>query len=136
MKIAAFIVALIKQGKNYFVSNFPQLFPVKISEKQKNGEFIGIAKFSDAGSKKLTQELNEISKVSLNASFIEAIDNLIKKRMSMLMPDRLFCLFTQTHQQEASICTHRFTRRRSGCPRTLGNRYGCGALQRRNGRAR
>lgn len=46
--------------------------------KGENGEFIGIAKFSANGSKKLIQQLNEIGKKDLNARFIDAIDVLIK----------------------------------------------------------
>ncbi|MFH1593043.1 MAG: phosphocholine cytidylyltransferase family protein [Candidatus Woesearchaeota archaeon] len=44
---------------------------------KENGEFIGIAKFSGAGTEKLIKELDNIAKVNLNASFIEAIDNII-----------------------------------------------------------
>jgi len=51
----------------------------KIHENKENGEFIGIAKFLDNGAKKLTEELQNVVKKDLNTSFIELIDNLIKK---------------------------------------------------------
>jgi choline kinase len=44
-----------------------------------NGEYIGIAKFTNLGSKILIKELDDIAKINLNASFIEVIDSLIKK---------------------------------------------------------
>jgi len=42
-----------------------------------NGEFIGIAKFSEEGAKKLILELDKVAKDNINASFIELIDSLI-----------------------------------------------------------
>lgn len=50
----------------------------KANMDKENGEFIGMAKFSDSGSKKLVMELDNISKISLNSTFIEVIDSLIK----------------------------------------------------------
>lgn len=44
-----------------------------------NSEFIGIAKFSKIGAKKLIEELNKIAKINLNASFTDVIARLIKK---------------------------------------------------------
>lgn len=44
-----------------------------------NGEFIGIAKFSDSGAEKLIEELDEIAKENISTSFITLIDRLIKK---------------------------------------------------------
>lgn len=52
----------------------------KIKIQGVNGEFIGIAKFSERGAEKLVKELNEVAKANLNASFIDGIGNLIKKR--------------------------------------------------------
>ena len=44
-----------------------------------NGEFIGIAKFFGKGIEKLLNELRNVAKINLNTSFIELLDNLIKK---------------------------------------------------------
>jgi len=44
-----------------------------------NAEFIGIAKFSVTGAKKLIEELNYFAKINLNTSFITVINNLIEK---------------------------------------------------------
>ncbi len=44
-----------------------------------NGEFIGIAKFSESGAKKLIEEIGGIAKENLNASFIDVIGRLIKR---------------------------------------------------------
>ena len=46
---------------------------------KENGEFIGIAKFSGIGSKKLIEELHNAAKINLNTNFIKVIDNIIKK---------------------------------------------------------
>jgi choline kinase len=51
----------------------------KVSKEKENGEFIGIAKFSDLGAKKFIEELDNIAKADLGASFIYVVDNLIKK---------------------------------------------------------
>jgi len=51
----------------------------KRKEDKENGEFIGIAKFSEHGAEKLIRELNTIAKSDLSASFIDVIDSLIKK---------------------------------------------------------
>lgn len=51
----------------------------KSKSNEGSGEFIGIAKFSGKGVEKLTKELDNIAKINLNASFIEVINNLIKK---------------------------------------------------------
>ena len=51
----------------------------KDRHEEENGEFIGIAKFSDIGAKKLVKELDFIARTNLNASLIEVIDDLIKK---------------------------------------------------------
>jgi choline kinase len=51
----------------------------KIKKEIGNGEFIGIAKFSSNGSKQLVKELNLLAKINIAASFINVIDNLIKK---------------------------------------------------------
>jgi len=56
---------------------------IKIISKDKidkeNGEFIGIAKFSENGAEKIIEELKNTAKTNLNASFIEIIDELINK---------------------------------------------------------
>ena len=44
-----------------------------------NGEFIGIAKFSAEGAKKLISGLEKAAKTDLNRSFVEVIDNMLKK---------------------------------------------------------
>lgn len=44
-----------------------------------NGEFVGIAKFSKIGAKKLIDELNEIAKININSSFIDTIESIIEK---------------------------------------------------------
>lgn len=44
-----------------------------------NGEFIGIAKFSSKGAKRLIKELDLTARTNLKASLIEVIDNMIKK---------------------------------------------------------
>jgi len=46
---------------------------------KENGEFIGIAKFSNNGAEKLINGLNQIANINLNASLIEVIDDLIIK---------------------------------------------------------
>ena len=51
----------------------------KANMDKKNGEFVGIAKFSDKGAKKLVIELSSTAKINLDATFIEVIDNLIKR---------------------------------------------------------
>jgi len=51
----------------------------KIEMEGENGEFIGIAKFSESGTKKLVEELYEAAKTNINTRFIQIIDNLIKK---------------------------------------------------------
>jgi|TARA_B100002003_G_C14029409_1_gene496268 choline kinase len=51
----------------------------KMKGEKENGEFVGIAKFSDMGSKKLIEELHNVAKSDLNTNFITVIDNLIKK---------------------------------------------------------
>ncbi len=51
----------------------------KIKLEGENGEFVGIAKFSKKGAKKLIEELNRIAKENLNASFVDVINGLIKK---------------------------------------------------------
>ena len=44
---------------------------------EENGEFIGIAKFSKSGAKKLLAELNNAAKISLDTRLTRVIDNLI-----------------------------------------------------------
>lgn len=51
----------------------------KDRNEEENGEFIGIAKFSGIGAKKLVKELEFIARTNLNASLIEVINGLIKK---------------------------------------------------------
>ena len=51
----------------------------KINLSQGNGEFIGIAKFSDRGALEIIKELEDISRQDINASFIKVIDSFIKK---------------------------------------------------------
>ena len=51
----------------------------KTEEGAENGEFIGVAKFSSIGAKKLIGEVNNVAKINLNINFIEVIDNIIKK---------------------------------------------------------
>lgn len=51
----------------------------KTKMKGENGEFIGAAKFSEKGAKKLIEELNKLAKEDLNTSIIDVIDRLIKK---------------------------------------------------------
>ena len=46
---------------------------------KENGEFVGIAKFSATGVQKLLDELDSIAKSDINTSFIQIVDNLIKK---------------------------------------------------------
>ena len=50
----------------------------KDNANRQNGEFIGIAKFSNKGAEKLIEELNKLSKVNLNTSLIKVIDNIIQ----------------------------------------------------------
>ena len=53
----------------------------RISKKEtfgKNGEFIGIAKFSPLGANKLVEELERIARINLKTSFIKVINNLIQ----------------------------------------------------------
>jgi len=42
-----------------------------------NGEFVGIAKFSEQGAKRLIEELDKVARENINLSFIGVIDNLI-----------------------------------------------------------
>ena len=51
----------------------------KMKEGKENGEFIGIAKFSGIGAKKLIEELHNTAKINLNTTFIKVIDTIIKK---------------------------------------------------------
>ena len=46
---------------------------------EKNGEFIGIAKFSSIAASKLIEELDSIAKTNLLTSFIKVVNNLIQK---------------------------------------------------------
>ena len=50
-----------------------------MKDDKENGEFIGIAKFSGIGAKKLIEELHNAAKINLNANFIKVIDSIIKK---------------------------------------------------------
>ncbi len=59
----------------------------KVSTGKENGEFIGLAKFSSVGAKKIIQELEEIAKENINVSFINAIDSLIKKGNTVMACD-------------------------------------------------
>lgn len=52
-----------------------------------NGEFIGIAKFSDIGVEKLIEQLNATAKNNLNASFIDIVDQLIKRTERVTVQD-------------------------------------------------
>tara|TARA_Y100000310_G_scaffold345796_1_gene470072 strand:+ start:7473 stop:8165 length:693 start_codon:yes stop_codon:yes gene_type:complete len=51
----------------------------KMDKNKENGEFVGIAKFSTIGTKKLIEEIHNIAKINLDTNFIKVIDNLIKK---------------------------------------------------------
>jgi L-glutamine-phosphate cytidylyltransferase len=51
----------------------------KIRTEEENGEFIGIAKFSNIGAEKLMTKLDLTAKTNLNASLIEVMDGLVKK---------------------------------------------------------
>jgi len=46
---------------------------------EENGEFIGIAKFSDRGARDLTDEMNKTAKININSSFINVIEQIIEK---------------------------------------------------------
>lgn len=50
----------------------------KSRNKEENGEFIGIAKLSPVGAEKLLDELNKMTRLNLDISLINCIDNLIK----------------------------------------------------------
>lgn len=52
----------------------------KVKTGNENGEFIGIAKFSESEAKKLISGLGNILKININIPFIKLIDNLIKKK--------------------------------------------------------
>ena len=51
------------------------------------GEFVGIAKFSAEGAMKFIAELEVALRGSVNSSFIDAVNNLIKSRVSVGMYD-------------------------------------------------
>jgi len=51
----------------------------KIKRSRENGEFVGIAKFSEIGAKKLIVELDRIAEININSSFIDVIEGLINK---------------------------------------------------------
>ncbi|MFH1770968.1 MAG: phosphocholine cytidylyltransferase family protein [archaeon] len=51
----------------------------KINTGKKNGEFIGLAKFSKAGAERLLDELNKFAKEDLNTRFIQLVENIISK---------------------------------------------------------
>jgi len=54
---------------------------------RENGEFIGVAKFSDIGAERLIKELNNVAKTNLNGSFIELIDGLIENSEKVIAYD-------------------------------------------------
>ena len=51
----------------------------KIITGNENGEFIGIAKFTQYGSEKIITEIDNMAKLRLDISFIQALDNLASK---------------------------------------------------------
>ncbi len=51
----------------------------KTTKDEQIGEFIGIARFSETGAKKIIEEINDIAKSSLDVSLIKVIDSLIKR---------------------------------------------------------
>lgn len=44
-----------------------------------NGEFVGVAKFSERGAEILINELNEMAKINIDSSFINVIERIIDK---------------------------------------------------------
>lgn len=59
----------------------------KVEMQGENGEFIGIAKFSEKGAEKIIKELNDTAKVNLNSTLIETVDRLIKKGETVTVYD-------------------------------------------------
>jgi len=59
----------------------------KVRRHGENGEFIGIAKFSENGAKEVIKELDGIAKVNLNSTLIETVDSLIKKGETVTVYD-------------------------------------------------
>lgn len=51
----------------------------KATTDKENGEFIGVAKFSEAGAEKITEEIKNTLKGNLDASFIDMIHNLLSQ---------------------------------------------------------